>query len=72
MIEITTTEAVLLIWAASASAVAGHYYGLARERGKMLHAAAMLTKKLVEDDKLRDEMRAAFKTADRIKFSMED
>ena len=71
MIEMTTMEAVLMIWAASASAMAGHYYGLARERNAMLRAAATLTKKLVEDDNLRDEMRAAFKTADRIKFGME-
>lgn len=72
MIEMTTMEALLMIWAVGASTMAGHYYGLARERDRMLRAAASLTKKLVEDDKLRDELRAAFKTADRIKFGLED
>jgi hypothetical protein len=47
MIEITTLEAILLIWAAGASAMAGHYYGIAKHREKLLMGAAMFTKKLV-------------------------
>jgi hypothetical protein len=57
MIEITTMEALLMIWAVGASATAGHYYGLARHREKLLMGASMFTKKLVEDDRLRDELR---------------
>ena len=58
MIEITTLEAILLIWAVGASATAGHYYGVAKHREKLLMGASMFTKKLVEDDRLRDELRA--------------
>ena len=58
MIEITMTDLLLLIWAVGASATAGHYHGVARHREKLLMGASMFTKKLVEDDKLRDELRA--------------
>ena len=61
MIEITTLEAILLIWAVGASATAGHYYGIAKHREKLLMGASMFTKKLVEDDRLRDELRAVLK-----------
>lgn len=57
MIEITTMEALLMIWAAGASATAGHYYGLVRHREKLLMGASMFIKKVVEDDALRDELR---------------
>ena len=48
MIEITMTDLLLLIWAVGASATAGHYYGIAKHREKLLMGASMFTKKLVE------------------------
>ena len=57
MIEITTLEAILLIWAAGASAAAGHYHGIAKHREKLLMGASLFTKKLVESDELRDQLR---------------
>ncbi len=74
MIEITTLEAILLIWAAGASAVAGHYYGIAKHREKLLMGASLFTKKLVESDELRDQLRKVI-AKDReaeFKFGVED
>lgn len=74
MIEITTMEALLMIWAVGASATAGHYYGLARHREKLLMGASMFTKKLVEDDRLRDELRRLMQSKPdaELKFGSED
>lgn len=74
MIEITTLEAILLIWAAGASAMAGHYYGIAKHREKLLMGASIFTKKLIEDDHMRDELRAILKDKKEaeLKFGMED
>jgi hypothetical protein len=74
MIEITTLEAILLIWAAGASAAAGHYYGIAKHREKLLMGASIFTKKLIEDDHMRDELRAILKDKKEaeLKFGMED
>lgn len=74
MIEITTLEAILLIWAAGASAAAGHYYGIAKHREKLLMGASIFTKKLIEDDKMRDDLRAILKDKKEaeLKFGMED
>lgn len=74
MIEITTLEAILLIWAVGASATAGHYYGIAKHREKLLMGASMFTKKLIEDDKMRDELRELLKTKKdtELRFGMED
>lgn len=74
MIEITTLEAILLIWAAGASATAGHYYGIAKHREKLLMGASLFTKKLVESDELRDQLRKVI-AKDReaeFKFGVED
>jgi len=74
MIEITTLEAILLIWAAGASATAGHYYGIAKHREKLLVGASLFTKKIVESDELRDQLRAVIaKDAEtNFKFGVED
>lgn len=74
MIEITTTEFLLMLWAVGASAAAGHYYGIAKHREKLLMGAAMFTKKLVEDDHMRDELRAILKDKKEaeLKFGMEE
>lgn len=74
MIEITTLEAILLIWAAGASATAGHYYGIAKHREKLLMGASIFTKKLIEDDHMRDELRAILKDKKEaeLRFGMED
>jgi hypothetical protein len=74
MIEITTLEAILLIWAAGASAAAGHYYGIAKHRVKLLMGASIFMRKLIEDDHIRDELRAIIKDKKEaeFKFGMED
>ena len=61
MIEISVLEAVLIIWAVAASATAGHYYGMARYRERMMIGASMFIKRVVEDDRLRDELRELVK-----------
>lgn len=74
MIEITFTEMFLMVWAVAASGLAGHYYGVARHREKLLMGASLFTKKLVEDDEMRDEIRRIIKSkpdAD-LKFGSED
>jgi len=68
MFEMTYGEMFLFLWAVAASAMAWQWRSEARERQRMLHAAAAFTKKLVEDDTLRNELREMFKTADTIKF----
>lgn len=74
MIEITFTEMFLMLWAVAASGVAGHYYGVARHREKLLMGASMFTKKLVEDDQMRDEIRRLIKSKPdaELKFGSED
>lgn len=74
MIEITVTELLLMIWAAGASAAAGHYYSVAKHREKLLVGASLFTKKLVESDELRDQLRAVIaKDAEtNFKFGVED
>jgi hypothetical protein len=62
MIEISSTEMFLMMWAVAASGLAAHFYGLARHRGQLLIGAAAFTKKLLEDDAMRDELRAHFRT----------
>lgn len=71
MFEMTYGEMFLFLWAVIASAGAWQWRSEARERQRMLQAAASFTKKLVEDDNLRDEVRGMFKTADAIKFGTE-
>ena len=74
MIEITFTELFLMVWAVAASGVAGHYYGVARHREKLLMGASMFTKKLVEDDQMRDELRRLMQSKPdaELKFGSED
>jgi hypothetical protein len=74
MIEITFTEMFLMLWAVAASAMAGHYYGVARHREKLLMGASLFTKKLVEDDQMRDEIRRLIKSKPdaELKFGSED
>lgn len=74
MIEITFTEMFLMVWAVAASGVAGHYYGVARHREKLLMGASLFTKKLVEDDQMRDEIRRLIKSKPdaELKFGSED
>lgn len=74
MIEITFTEMFLMVWAVAASGVAGHYYGVARHREKLLMGASLFTKKLVEDDEMRDEIRRIIKSKPdaELKFGSED
>lgn len=74
MIEITITELLLMVWAVGASAAAGHYYGVAKHREKLLVGASLFTKKLVESDELRDQLRKviAKDTEAEFKFGMED
>lgn len=74
MIEFTTTEFILLCIAGIGVAAAFHYREVSRKRGELLHSAAMFTRKLVEDDKMRDELRELFKKGDdmQIKFGMGD
>lgn len=74
MIEITFTEMFLMVWAVTASGVAGHYYGVARHREKLLMGASLFTKKLVEDDQMRDEIRRLIKSKPdaELKFGSED
>lgn len=74
MIEITFTEMFLMLWAVAASGVAGHYYGVARHREKLLMGASLFTKKLVEDDQMRDEIRRLIKSKPdaELKFGSED
>ena len=61
MIEFTAVELALLCWAVLATVAVVHFKGLANERWQLLIGAAVFTKKLALDDKLRDEMRAEFK-----------
>lgn len=63
MIEISFTEMFLLVWAVAASGLAAHFYGHARHRGALLVGAAAFTKKLIEDDELRDELRGHLRSA---------
>ncbi len=74
MIEITITELLLMVWAVGASAAAGHYYGIAKHREKLLVGASLFTKKLVESDELRDQLRKVIaKDAEaEFKFGVED
>lgn len=74
MIEITFSEMFLMLWAVAASGVAGHYYGVARHREKLLMGASLFTKKLVEDDQMRDEIRRLIKSKPdaELKFGSED
>ena len=74
MIEITFSEMFLMLWAVAASGVAGHYYGVARHREKLLMGASLFTKKLVEDDQMRDEIRRMIKSKPdaELKFGSED
>lgn len=74
MIEITFTEMFLMVWAVAASGLAGHYYGVARHREKLLMGASLFTKKLVEDDEMRDEIRRIIKSKPdaELKFGSED
>lgn len=74
MIEITFTEMFLMVWAVAASGLAGHYYGVARHREKLLMGASLFTKKLVEDDQMRDEIRRLIKSKPdaELKFGSED
>ena len=64
MIEFTTTEFVLLCVSGVAVAAALHYREMARKRGELLHGAAVFTRKLVEDDEIRDELRKVIKAHD--------
>ena len=68
MFEMTYGELFLFLWAVTASAGAWQWRSEAHERQRMLRAAAAFTKKLVEDDKTRDELRELFKTADKIEM----
>lgn len=68
MFEMTYGEMFLFLWAVVATAGAWQWRSEARERQRMLQVAASFTKKLVEDDNLRDEVRGMFKTAGAIKF----
>lgn len=74
MIEITFTEMFLMVWAVAASGLAGHYYGVAKHREKLLMGASLFTKKLVEDDQMRDEIRRLIKSKPdaELKFGSED
>jgi len=74
MIEITFTEMFLMLWAVAASGMAGHYYGVAKHREKLLMGASLFTKKLVEDDQMRDEIRRLIKSKPdaELKFGSED
>ena len=74
MIEITFSEMFLMLWAVAASGVAGHYYGVAKHREKLLMGASLFTKKLVEDDHMRNELRALIskKPDAELKFGSED
>lgn len=74
MIEITFTEMFLMLWAVAASGLAGHYYGVAKHREKLLMGASLFTKKLVEDDQMRDEIRRMIKSKPdaELKFGSED
>ena len=74
MFEITFTEMFLMVWAVAASGLAGHYYGVAKHREKLLMGASLFTKKLVEDDQMRDEIRRMIKSKPdaELKFGSED
>jgi hypothetical protein len=73
MIDITVGEMFLLMWAIAATVIAYEYRKTARERHRMLQAAALLTKRVVEDDRVRDDLRATFRMIDNAekKFGME-
>ena len=61
MFEMTYGELFLFVWAVAASAGAWQWRSEARDRGRMLMGASMFVKRLVEDDKLRDELRTLIK-----------
>lgn len=58
MIEVSVTEMLLFAWGIGATAFALEYRKTANERGRMLIGASMFIKKLVQDDNLRDQLRA--------------
>lgn len=73
MIEFTVTEFVLLCISGLSTAAAFHFREVARKRGELLFGATMFVKKLVNDDRMRDEIREVLnsdKDVD-IKFGME-
>ena len=57
MIEISTTELLLMIWGALASAYAMHLRGVAEHRTRLLIGATQFIKHIVQSDTLRDELR---------------
>ena len=51
----------LFLWAVAASAGAWQWRSEARDRRRLLYGASMFIKRVVEDDKLRDELRGLLK-----------
>jgi hypothetical protein len=73
MIEFTTTEFVLLIISALGVSGTLHFRARAQHMRELLFGASMFVKKLVNDDRMRDEIREMLnsdKDVD-IKFGME-
>lgn len=61
MFEMTYGELFLFLWAVAATAGAWQWRSESQGRGRMLMGASMFIKRLVEDDKLRDELRTLIK-----------
>lgn len=59
MFEMTYGEMFLFLWSVAATGTAWTYYNKARGRGKLLFAASLFVKQLVQDDGLRDHLREA-------------
>ena len=58
MFEMTYGELFLFLWSVVATGFAWKMYERANSRGRMLMGASVFIKKVVEDDGLRDELRA--------------
>jgi hypothetical protein len=74
MFEMTYGEMFLFLWAVGATGLAWQWRAQARERYRILMGATMFVKRLVVDDKMRDELRALLSDNDDadIKFGMGD
>ena len=68
MFEMTYGEMFLFLWAVAATGGAWTFYVQSRERMKMLYGASIFIKKVVQDDNLRDQLRAVLKKDDDAEF----
>lgn len=60
--DFTVVETVLFVWALGASSLASYYMRKEMRTRDELHVAAYFVRRLVEDDKFRNEMRDMFRT----------